>query len=550
MSLTIYNPTLTRLTHPPPHLDLIDTEDADSLAQILFPPLTPHKQTLNALLGHVGAVKGTIAFAESFETSSSRFHHVITARKRTTVYRPRGTATCLVLVRPVGEQRGVERELGAAWEGFLLRFGGGRGDDAERSEKKLSSERSEQKLSFERSEHQVREDRAQREESTSEARRECLPSAARSKSEHSEKTSSEQGENTEQSDSSEHSENHIRATREESTSAARRECLPSAARSKSEHSEKASSEHSEHHSQPEREASRNKGEETRAKIETTSAPRNPAHSENPWDLPGASDYWGELDFTETGVRRWIADGETDIDVSPASEGIARRMEMLQNAITNLTHSTCTATYTVTPPLIYTHGTAPSSALTSHLMHLHPAKRDRRRSPSPSAPTPAHAPKWTTLGLGPGPIKSSSGGRWPSLSIPGLSRSADASPPPPAKPSSATGKTTSSNNLASWFGFSSTPPPPPTTTAPHDPPKIASMHLEDLDDALAEDIIALPRPLAWQAEDVWLPPSPLIEVNDTDPVDSTTDGAEESRRLKRHALAYTVVCPSCPSQSHD
>lgn len=77
--------------------------------------------------------------------------------------------------------------------------------------------------------------------------------------------------------------------------------------------------------------------------------------------------------------------------------------------------------------------------------------------------------------------------------------------------------------------------------------MVNAHLDDLPDALAEDISA-PVPVEWQVEQVWLPPSPLIEVNDSIPVGSTTDEAEGSRRLKRRALAYTVVRPFCILQA--
>ncbi|KAI5454576.1 hypothetical protein NCC49_003470 [Naganishia albida] len=414
MSLLVYSPTHTR-TPAPAHLDLVDTEDADALSHILFPPLRADNEFLNALLSHVGAVKGTIAFADSFGPLLNAFHHIVSKKKHTVVFHPCGTDTHLVLALPplTEPKPQIEQTLVGAWEEFRLRYG------------------------------------------------------------------------------------------------------------------------------PE-----------------------------PWDDERAVNWWTAWRYQGMGLRQWIAASDRDMDVRPPPEDIARDLERIGNALEKIfTDVKVVSTVVLSAGTTTTYassacggGGGGGEVLVRHLWRLYDASTQApERTPSaPAAAAQATPSRWPTLGFsaaaagtgrpsdgtGNKSSTSSSGGRWPSLSIPGFSRSST----PDATFSLTTASRQPSNARTTWLGLSSSTSPVPadlaparrtTTTAVVVPRVVASTHLEDLDDALAEDIHASGEKAEWRVEEVWLP-SPSVQASDVIPgaLASSVDRGK-SRGLARHALVYTV-----------
>lgn len=373
--LLIYSSTHTR---PPLHTDLVDEEDADALAHILFPPLRPDRESLNALLGQVGAVKGTVAFAASFAPSPNPFHHIITKKKHTLVFHPRGTDTHLVLVRPPSTEphAQIEHALERAWDAFALVFG-----------------------------------------------------------------------------------------------------------------------------------------------------------PDPWDVPGAVDWWSRWTYQVGEVRHWIAGDDAHTDVRRATGDVAQVLERIGKHVGALTEALVVAAYALTSRQTTYTSRPHEGALLQHLRDLLPSAA---RTPSPTPATTTA--KYPALGLGAVAKPSdrpdkAPGGRWPSLGIPGFGRAstpkpASSTPPPPAKTSS---------TVSAWLGFSTPTPreqPRPAPPAEGNPPQVVAGQMGDLDDALSEDIHAPPpvTSLEWRVEQVWLCPA------------ATEEDAEESEVPRRYALAYTIVSP--------
>lgn len=127
--LIIFNPTRTAASYPPTTAarDLVDPEDWDELAQILY-PLPTTKDELNLVLGTMGTAKGVMAFAQLLAhdgTPRSVFHSIKTAKKRTVIYQPREN-TYLLVVFPADKdvpEPMIQETICTAWDTATLLFG-------------------------------------------------------------------------------------------------------------------------------------------------------------------------------------------------------------------------------------------------------------------------------------------------------------------------------------------------------------------------------------------------------------------------------------------
>ena len=132
MVLIFFDPTRTAATHQPLNAHLVDPEDADELAQVIY-PLPDDKHAINRILGTMGSAKGVMAFAQSVAHSSTgtgAFHVVTTTKKRTVLFRPRDE-TYLLAVFPADKDTPdkdtpdavLKDTVHAAWDTATLLFG-------------------------------------------------------------------------------------------------------------------------------------------------------------------------------------------------------------------------------------------------------------------------------------------------------------------------------------------------------------------------------------------------------------------------------------------
>lgn len=229
-----------------------------------------------------------------------------------------------------------------------------------------------------------------------------------------------------------------------------------------------------------------------------------------WDSSAACDWWQQWTARDLETRAWIAGSDAaSLDVLAPPDALTAHLQNLQTAVTSATRSPSPAAYAVALPTVYHHGPSPAP-LIHHLIHL---VSPPTPPPTPAAPTPGthHASKWTTLHLGSGAASPTT--RWPSLSLPTLSRPPSTHPPPPAK------------GLASWLGFT-TPASTHPDPAPRRPsPQVASIDLPGLDDALA-DAEPPPARAEWHVQHVWVTPEPI-----------RSPGSHAA--MQRYVLAYTI-----------
>lgn len=127
MVLILFDPARTAATHPPVYARLVDPDDADELAQVLY-PLPDDKHAINRILSTMGSAKGVMAFAQSVAHSSTKdgaFHIVTTTKKRTVLFRPRDE-TYLLAVFPADKDTPdavLKDTVRAAWDTATLLFG-------------------------------------------------------------------------------------------------------------------------------------------------------------------------------------------------------------------------------------------------------------------------------------------------------------------------------------------------------------------------------------------------------------------------------------------
>lgn len=129
MVLILFDPTRTAAAHPPHNAHLVDPDDADELAQVLY-PLPADKHAINRILGTMGTAKGVMAFTRSLahtdnNDSCGAFHCITTAKKRTGIFRPR-EETYLLAVFPADRDipdAAIEDTVRTAWNTATLLFG-------------------------------------------------------------------------------------------------------------------------------------------------------------------------------------------------------------------------------------------------------------------------------------------------------------------------------------------------------------------------------------------------------------------------------------------
>ncbi|GHJ85585.1 hypothetical protein NliqN6_1987 [Naganishia liquefaciens] len=127
MVLVLFDPTRTARTHPPVNACLVDPDDVDELAQVLY-PRSDDKHAINHILGIMGTAKGVMAFARSVahdDDITSAFHCVTTTQKRTVIFRSRHE-TYLVAVFAADKDipdAVIKDAVRAAWDAATLLFG-------------------------------------------------------------------------------------------------------------------------------------------------------------------------------------------------------------------------------------------------------------------------------------------------------------------------------------------------------------------------------------------------------------------------------------------